>query len=851
MNARATRETFSYGADQASEEPTQDALAQIARAPDELTPNGFGAALWRAKGAIFAATLLGGAAALAYAEIAPPRFMAQSEVLVENQESFYTSAAPEGGRGEHAENFDAEAINSQIQLLTSRDLAKQAIERLDLAQNPEFNRENGALAALTRALRAFGLLAPEKISAQNLALTNFAERLTVMSPTKSRVLQIEFLSRDPELAAQVANLVAELYIDVKSQAKRDDASAAARGLAPLIAALEQSVAQADAKVEAFRAKTGLYESSENVTAPTLQYGEIAKKLAESRANQSAAAARADSLRQLLAENRLADASDIANNELVRQIAAQRVALRGKLAAQSKIYLPAHPAMRELQAQSDETDAQLRAALEQTARGLDNEAKTAATEVQNLQSLLDSQRDAVGAAAADAARLRELQRDAKVLRDQLTSLSAKYQAALARQGAEAAPADARIISRALAPSLPVFPKKLPLTLFGALAGLFFSGFWVAARALGGAPTPNNRRLQPKAQIDPEAPMEPEAAEILAAAPPQAEPTEADAPHNAPVAAPISAPISAPLATPESDEAADCAPIELPRLSPRQTAARDEIAAQFLRETERQNLTAPLFVHAPSAPAAFEPAPASSEPEVSQPKRVEPTQIQPQPIELNLFEPERAEPPSPEPAPKPADYGEPPETGAVSPTMVARIVAAGASGAPRHGAKILVASAPNSMAARASLTLARALARDGRAILVQLDANDAALSAALRPASRQAASPGLSQLLSGDASFGDIIHRDGASRLHVIRAGGQVAALAGDLDLVLDALRATYDYVILASGPSEEALRLAAEADLTLVFAEDDASRAELAEAFVAVPRLLRAGRDPLGDLIEAA
>ena len=64
-------------------------------------------------------------------------------------------------------------------------------------------------------------------------------------------------------------------------------------------------------------------------------------------------------------------------------------------------------------------------------------------------------------------LRALEREAKAQRDLLESYLAKYREATARDSLGAAPADARIISRALVSNTPYFPKKLPIVLIATL------------------------------------------------------------------------------------------------------------------------------------------------------------------------------------------------------------------------------------------------------------------------------------------------------------------------------------------------------------------------------------------------
>jgi Mrp family chromosome partitioning ATPase len=69
--------------------------------------------------------------------------------------------------------------------------------------------------------------------------------------------------------------------------------------------------------------------------------------------------------------------------------------------------------------------------------------------------------------------RALEREAKAQRDLLESYLAKYREATTRENIEAAPADGRIISRAIVSNTPAYPKKLPIVLIATLATLMLS------------------------------------------------------------------------------------------------------------------------------------------------------------------------------------------------------------------------------------------------------------------------------------------------------------------------------------------------------------------------------------------
>lgn len=444
----------------------------------DVDVSGIARALWRKRWWIVAPTLAALVGAGVLVNVMKPRYTADARLLLENQESFLTRA----DKGERPDSAapDAEAVQSQIQLLTSRDLARRVIKSLELAGNPEYDPLAKGIGPLSRVLILLGVTRdPTRLSPEDRILESFFERYNVLSPTKTRVLSIEFSSRNPDLAARGANAVADSYIELQQDAKRENARAAARSLATLVADLQNRVVEAEARAEDFRIKSGLLVGTNNATITTQQLGDLNTQLSASRAAQADAQAKARVLREMLRLNRVGDIPDVANNEFIRRISEQRVALRAQLALESRTLLPAHPRIKELSAQLADLDLQWRAAAERTARTLENDARIAASRVENLSRALDEQKRVAGAAGAEEVRLRELERAARLLKEQLEAETAKYQEALAREGVKATPADARVIQRALAPQLPSFPKKLPITVFATLAALVLSVGWIVA------------------------------------------------------------------------------------------------------------------------------------------------------------------------------------------------------------------------------------------------------------------------------------------------------------------------------------------------------------------------------------
>lgn len=451
---------------------------------NEIDLSRLGRTLARKRWWVIGPTLAAFLGAAVFVNVVKLRYTSDARLLLENQDDFL-GRPDKADRGD-GNGPDAEAVQSQIQLLTSRDLARRAIRSLDLKGNAEFDPLANGVGAFTRVMVLLGIARdPTLMSPEDRVMEKFSERLAVLSPTKTRVLSIEFTSRNPELAARGANAVAESYIEMQQEAKREMARSAAGSLATLVAALRERVADAEAKVEAYRADSGLLIGANNTIIPTQQLGELNNQLSSARAAQAEAQAKANLLRDMLRQGRVGEIPDVANNETIRRIFEQRVSLRAQMALESRTLLPMHPRIKELTAQLADIDQQWRAAAERTARTLENEARIAAARVDNLTRVLNDQKRVAGSAGAEEVKLRELERAARQLKEQLEAETAKYQQAQAREQMKATPADARIIQRALAPQLPAFPKKIPIVAFSTLAAFLLSlGAIIAAELLTG-------------------------------------------------------------------------------------------------------------------------------------------------------------------------------------------------------------------------------------------------------------------------------------------------------------------------------------------------------------------------------
>ena len=444
-----------------------------APASGDLDLHALGQALLRNRGWIIVPTILAAVLSIAVVNLISPRYKSEARILIDGRENIFLR--PNGERNDEQRTaLDAEAVTSQVQLLLSRDLARDIIKKNKLAELPEFDPVLRGLSPVKSLLALFGIgRDPFSLTPEERVLDAYFDRFTAYAVDKSRVIVVEFQSSDPELAAKVANSIADGYLVLQQNARQEQAKSAGQWLSGEIDNLRRKVADAESRVEDFRSKSSLFVGTNNTTLSNQQMGELNTQLNNARALKSDAESKARLIREMLQSGKPIEASEVLNSELTRRLSEQRVTLRAQLAEQSSTLLDGHPRIKELKAQLADLDRQLREEASKISRSLDNDARIASARVDGLSASLDQLKKQATSSNGEDVQLRALEREAKAQRDLLESYLAKYREATTRENIDAAPADGRIISRASVSNTPAYPKKLPIVLIATLATLMLS------------------------------------------------------------------------------------------------------------------------------------------------------------------------------------------------------------------------------------------------------------------------------------------------------------------------------------------------------------------------------------------
>ena len=469
----------------------QDAAA--GRGP-ELDLVGWLRLLWRRALLILGVVVLGTAGAAIAIAYLPRQYVAEALLLIEPRPAL-------GGR-DGAVNAgldrDSATIDSQVQVLRSRSLARRVIVRLGLDADPELRGGKGEAAVPPAGEDE---VEPALVEA-------FLGRLDVVRRGKTRVIAVAYRSADPNKAARVANAVAELYVADQLSSKFELSRRAASWLASRLKELEDQVAQAERELLAFRTRAREREQGFLARARNELAGlERAHVLA--RSERLALEARLERIKRNGAQGLrgvlVGEASPLlASLESLRAELVRREAeLLGR-------YGERHPAVQNLRREKAELDRQIRAERAALLVRVEAEVEQARVREQALARELERLKRAAQLALEAEVREQELARRVEVARGLYEAFLRRLQDAAGREEIELA--DVRVISEAQPPTAPEFPDPLVwlsfsgagsflLALFAAYlleqSGRGFRSAEALARFLGGVETvvlPRLRRRQ---------------------------------------------------------------------------------------------------------------------------------------------------------------------------------------------------------------------------------------------------------------------------------------------------------------------------------------------------------------------
>ena len=456
----------------------------------------------RALPGLMICTLVAGVITFAVLALMAKRYEAETQLTITAKPTNpFTAANNDAGTAATVTpRLDPAAINTHVRALMAPDLLISVGNKLKLGERAEFNAAIGPVDTIDLAMRQLGLAGPRPgETVESRMLATMRRNLVVSSARESRFISIRFTSIDPQLAADVANGIATAYRNSLREIPVRETNDAVAALLPKIEKLGREVLQADAAAKRFRAETD--QLTGGVAAQTLEQQRLAAlnaELVKSEADAASSEARLIAARELVSGGAADTLPEVQQSRIIQDLLAQRVRVERQVNEARAVLLPAHPRMRQLNADLQGLRRSIRNATGTIVTSIAKEVRLGQLRVAQVRRQIAEVKQNAVSRSGDAAMLRSLENTAKSKRDELERLQRQLEDNRTVVDTNRVPVESTVVSTARAASQAVFPRKVPYTLLAMAATMMLGLALVVTRELlaVGGPIARNRRVSDK-------------------------------------------------------------------------------------------------------------------------------------------------------------------------------------------------------------------------------------------------------------------------------------------------------------------------------------------------------------------
>ena len=429
-----------------------------------------------------------------YVLTATPRYTASAYILLDA----HPQKSPVAEVDERVALGIAE-LESQIAIIESMTFLRRVVQKTRLIDDPEFgSKPKPQYSSFYAKIRSYfsgsnGQTSVDSPSSPDSPTTNSASisdremssiralknAMSVNRPGKGYVLSVSVTSTDAQRSARLANAVANAYVVEKLDARFDAAKRASGWLSDRLGKLRDQVRQSEEAVADFRTKHGLTESAPNVALSQEELSQLSAKLVQARTDLAQKKARLDVVHSIIQKGgSIQSLPDLPDSSMLASLRAQEATISQKEADLESRYNARHPLVVNIRAQHRDIERQISAELKRLAGNVEDDYQLAKARVAALQDALGEATGQDGSGDKTAMTLHELERTAAINKSLFDNFLQK--AKITQQEATFEAQYARVITPAVRPANPSYPKKLRTIMVAAVIGLMLGVGGAVAR-----------------------------------------------------------------------------------------------------------------------------------------------------------------------------------------------------------------------------------------------------------------------------------------------------------------------------------------------------------------------------------
>lgn len=347
---------------------------------------------------------------------------------------------------------------TQYQLLRGRTLAERAVERLGLQKIPEL-ATGPMMSPWERVRRLFGQAPSAVVDPSGMPLSPaaaaFRSRIDVEPVTGSRLVNLRFRAYDPQVAANAANALAQLYIEQSLELRFTTSTEATGWLSDRLKEQQAKVETAEKALQEYREREGLVNQEDRQGLVEQKLETLNGAVLEARTERIA---KESLYRQIatLSPDQVESFPLVLSSEAVQALKLELSTLQKDEARLADTLGDRHPDMVRLRGQIRAAQDKMRLEIRNVARAAESEYRTALAKEARLAAGLESVKDEAQFTSRKAIEFSVLKREVETNRQLYQDLLTKTK----QTGLETElkTTNIRVVEKAEAPRGPISPNR---------------------------------------------------------------------------------------------------------------------------------------------------------------------------------------------------------------------------------------------------------------------------------------------------------------------------------------------------------------------------------------------------------
>jgi len=382
-----------------------------------------------------------------------------------------------------------EYLSTQFEILQSRNIAQKVIDKLGLENHPlyqlkqkssiqSFIQDTELYAFIKNILPNLSLSASvddetTAVASKERLIDEFLSNLNVSPVKKTQLVRINYESPNAKLAADIANEIANTYIEDNLAAKLELTVKATTWLNEQLKGQRVGLTQAEERLQMYREQQGILGANGGLGMAEREINLVSTKLVDAKRELLEVKNLYDQIQKIGQNNasKLQLIPNILSHPLVQSLKDSVAAIELRRSEISDRYGKKHPKMRALNSERSRAYSNLNKQIISIAHGIENRYKVSVSAVESLEESLVQTKKDMQTLSSKEYKLKELEQDVTTKRTLYEQFYTRFSETSATGDLKTA--NARITDRAMPPRTAIKPnKKLIISLS------FFASFMFA-------------------------------------------------------------------------------------------------------------------------------------------------------------------------------------------------------------------------------------------------------------------------------------------------------------------------------------------------------------------------------------